>query len=295
MNGAALSLALVTLVLWSCTPSLMLALVGQPPARIVGITFLLGALIGLPHVRRWRVPWRTFLLCAGTFAAYRLILMVAFELAPSVETSLLNGLHPLLIVLLPPLVLAGYTMRAWHVIGAALGFAGAALAVTRGHLDFDAEYAPGYALALASAVMWAVYSLLLKRLPPFPSMANGGFMLAAGMLALALDALESTWRAPAPPLDATAWMALIALGLGPTGIAYTTWDAAMKRGDPRLVGSVMYLSPILAIALMAGFNGQRLSWDVVVGGSLLVVGAVVGAWPTLREAWRTRQRDGATG
>jgi drug/metabolite transporter (DMT)-like permease len=288
MNRSALVLALTTLLLWSCTASFMLRLVDLPATRVIALSFLFGGLVGVFHLREWRVPLRTFLLGTLTFVAYRLTVMAAFTIAPGMETNLVNGLHPLLIVLLAPTMLTGYPVRAHHLVGTLLGFAGAAIAVTGGHVAFELRYAPGYAMAGGAAVIWAVYSLLLKRQAPFPSMAVGGFMAAAGALGLVLDLITSIWAPPTPPMTLAAWLWIAALGLGPTGIAYVTWDAAMKRGDPRIIGSLMYLAPLTSTALIMLIDGQPLTWGIAAGAVLLTTGATVSAWDLLRDAIRGR-------
>ena len=36
------------------------------------------------------------------------------------------------------------------------------------------------------------------------------------------------------PETITQWLAIVALGIGPVGIAFFTWDIGMKRGDIKL-------------------------------------------------------------
>jgi drug/metabolite transporter (DMT)-like permease len=284
MTRSALLLALATLLLWSCSAAFMLRLVELPSPRIVGISFLCGALVCVGHWRQWKVPLRTFLLGTLTFVAYRLTIMQAYKCAPGIETNLVNGIQPLLMVLLAPAILAGYPLRANHLVGTALGFLGAVVAVTGGHIDFELRYLPGYAMSAGAAAIWGIYALLLKRQAPFPSMAVGGFMAAAGLLSLGIDALGAIHGPPAAPMTPAAWVWVVALGVGPTGIAYVTWDAAMKRGDPRIIASIMYLAPLTSTTLISLITHQPLSRSIAAGAVLLTVGATIGSWDTLRAA-----------
>jgi drug/metabolite transporter (DMT)-like permease len=34
------------------------------------------------------------------------------------------------------------------------------------------------------------------------------------------------------------------MGLGPMGVAFYLWDAALKKGDPRHIGVLSYLTPL---------------------------------------------------
>ena len=45
---------------------------------------------------------------------------------------------------------------------------------------------------------------------------------------------------------------MVALGLGPVGGAFVLWDVGMKRGDPRLLGTLAFATPVPASVLVAG-------------------------------------------
>ena len=67
---------------------------------------------------------------------------------------------------------------------------------------------------------------------------------------------------------------LAALGLGPMGAAFYLWDYAMKRGDPRAIGTLAYATPILSTAILALSTGRP--WTLSLGvATLLVAGAAV--------------------
>ena len=59
------------------------------------------------------------------------------------------------------------------------------------------------------------------------------------------------------------------------GIAFYLWDVAMKRGDPRVVGTLAYATPILSTALLALSTGPRAERHRSAIATLLVVGAAV--------------------
>ena len=40
------------------------------------------------------------------------------------------------------------------------------------------------------------------------------------------------------------------VGAGPMGAAFFTWDAALKRGDPRVIGSLAYLTPLTSTMVL---------------------------------------------
>jgi drug/metabolite transporter (DMT)-like permease len=291
---AAALLALLSVLIWSSLALLNSRVNAIPPFLSVGLALCIGGLVGLFRAREWRLPWRTFAVGVGGIFGYHALLFAAFRVAPAVEVNLLNYLWPLLIVLLSPLFLRGFRLGARHVLGALLGLAGAALIVSGGHLGLDLAYLPGYLLAAAAALVWASYSLLTKRLPPFPTGAVGGFCLVSGMLSLGIYFLGmaispgATAPAAAPHLGPLDWLFLVLLGLGPMGGAFYSWDAALKRGDPRVIGALSYLTPLLSTMNLVLLGGKRLSPVAIIAMSLIVAGAVVGSLDVIKAALRRR-------
>jgi drug/metabolite transporter (DMT)-like permease len=71
------------------------------------------------------------------------------------------------------------------------------------------------------------------------------------------------------------WLAVLALGVGPVGLAFYAWDIGMKRGDIRLLGVASYAAPLLSTAflMLAGYaeTSAMLAFAAVLiaGGGLL--------------------------
>lgn len=275
---AALVLSLFTILVWSSLAVLGARMGNIPPFLSVGVALTLGGLVGLVKVRDWRVPLSTLAIGVGGIFGYHALLFTAFRLAPAVEVNLLQYLWPLLIVVLSPVYLPGNRLGLHHWVGSLLGLTGAALVISGGRLSLDLAGLPGYLLAIGAAFTWSSYSLLTKRVRPFATGAVGGFCLASGLLSLALFALEE-WAtgAPFPVLTRADWGFLALLGVGPMGVAFYTWDAALKRGDARIIGALAYLTPLLSTLNLVLFGGKSLSWISISAMGLIVAGAAIGA------------------
>lgn len=273
------------IALWSTLAVLGVSLRHLPPLFVTGVALLVGSLCSIHRIRRWKVPLATLAVGVAGLAGYHAALFTALRRAPAVEANLLNYLWPTLIVLLSPLVLPAFRLRGAHLVAAAGGLAGAALIVTNGQLTIDAQYLPGYLWAIAAALTWALYSLMTRRLPFFPNEAVGLFCLLSGLICLALHA---ALEPPARPSPADAlWLVL--LGLGPMGAAFFLWDHAMKHGDPRGIGALAYLTPLLSTLWLAVFGGARLTGLSAAAAALIVGGAVLGG---LAGRSRVPARDG---
>jgi drug/metabolite transporter (DMT)-like permease len=275
MPAKAIVQSLLAILLWSVLAFLALRLSAMPPFLLIGIALCAGALCGVHRVRQWRVPPRVLLLGVYGLFGFHFCLFMALRLAPAVEANLINYLWPLLIVLLTPLFLRGYRLSARHVLAAVLGCAGAALLVTRGALAFDARALPGYLLAAGSAFIWASYSLMTKKVAAFPSAAIGLFCLCSGVLSLGVHFLFE----PRYALTLRDLPLLAALGLGPMGAAFFLWDAALKNGDPRIIGSLAYLTPLLSTLVLVVTGSGRFTVVSGVAMAMIVGGSVLGSLP----------------
>jgi drug/metabolite transporter (DMT)-like permease len=276
MPLSATLLALASILMWSFLAFLGARVSHLPPFLVVGIALCVSGLVGATRLRGWRVPLTTLLVGIGGIFGYHFLYFSAFQHAPAVEANLMNYLWPLLIVLLSPLFLAGYRLQVYHLLGACLGLSGAGLIITGGRLSLDLANLGGYLLAAGAAFVWASYSLLTKRLPPFPTAAVGAFCLASGLLALCAYWIGSG-RVSFPHLAGGDWLSLVLLGLGPMGAAFFTWDAALKRGDPRIIGSLTYLTPLTSTLLLTLVGGRELNWVSGLAMLLIVGGAAIGS------------------
>lgn len=265
--------------LWALLALFTVASAPVPPLLLSALSFGIGggvALVwlaasgGLGALRG--VPVSAYVFGTAGLFGYHLLYFSALRLAPPAEAGLICYLWPLLIVLGSGL-LPGERLRAGHVVGAALGFIGAALLVASG-LDGFSGAAGGYALALLAALTWATYSLGSRRMAAVPTAAVAVYCLGSAVLGgLAHLALEDT----AWPAGAMGWAAVIALGLGPVGLAFFTWDIGVKRGDIQLLGTASYAAPLLSTLVLVVSGYTPPTATLAVAALLITGGAVLAA------------------
>ena len=267
-------LALGAIALWASLAALGVALSHVPPFLLTGLSLLIGSLIALPlsrfDWRQWKVPPSTLALGVYGLFGFHFLLFIALRHAPPVQANLVNYLWPLGIVVMAPLFLPGVTLTSRHVLAALIGFAGAALAILGRGGSGEAVWAWGYIPALASAFIWSSYSLLTKRVAPFPTAAIGSFALVSGVLSLVCHALLE----PAVSLSAKDGALIALLGLGPLGGAFFLWDAALKRGDARQIGVLSFLTPLLSTLTLLATRGEWPNASVAIA-AVMIIGAAV--------------------
>ena len=264
--------ALGAIALWAFLATLGVTLKHVPPFLLTGLALVIGSVPAWPLARQWKVPARTLALGVYGLFGFHFLLFIALRLAPPVEANLVNYLWPLFIVVLAPVFLPELRLKIAHVLAALAGFAGAAIAILGSGSGAGAAWSWGYLPALGSAFIWASYSLLTRRVPPFPTAAIGLFGLVSGVLSLVCH-----WLLESPATLAPAdWLLVAAMGLGPLGAAFFLWDAALKRGDPRQIGVLSYITPLASTALLLAVTGRGMSASIALAAALIIGAAVVG-------------------
>lgn len=268
------------ILIWS-TLALLTALAGPvPPFLLVALSFGLGGLVSLgvilvtgrPLLAVLRQPLPVWLLGIGGLFGYHFLYFLALQSAPAAEANLINYLWPLLIVLFAGL-LPGERLGRAQLAGTAAGLAGTLLLVTGGKgITVQADYLPGYLAALAASVTWAGYSVLSRRFGSVPTEIVAFFCLATAVLAVPCHLLFETTVWPA---GLAGWAVILAMGVGPVGLAFFVWDHGVKRGDIQTLGALSYATPLLSTGLLIAAGRAGWSWPVIAACLLIVGGAVV--------------------
>ncbi len=265
------------ILLWSLLALLTIFASPVPPLQLNAMTFGIGALVGLVWTARRGfavlrgVPLRVYVLGTAGLFGYHFLYFTAFRLGPDASTGLIAYLWPLLIVLMSGL-LPGARLSARPIVGAALGLIGAALIV----LQAPSTGAPLAALALAflCALVWSSYSVASAFVREVPTEAVTVYCAATAVLsALAHLGFEQTqW-----PVGALGWASVVALGLGPVGIAFFTWDIGMKRGNIQFLGAASYAAPLLSTLALVAAGISTATPALALAALLITAGAALAA------------------
>lgn len=267
--------------LWALLALFTVGSAPVPPLQLNALCFAIGGAIGLVWVGTTdgfavlrTISWKVYVFGTAALFGYHLIYFSALRLAPPAEASLIAYLWPLLIVLFSGL-LPGERLRPLHVIGAVVAFGGAALIVARGGVFASAEALPGYGLAFLCALTWSGYSLASRRLGSVPTAAVAVYCLAtAALSAVAHLALETT----AWPQNGLGWASVAALGAGPVGLAFYTWDIGVKKGDIQMLGTASYAAPLLSTLALVIAGTATASPVLLLAAAMIAAGAFLAAW-----------------
>lgn len=284
-RGKATAIGFTAILMWALLALFTIGSAPVPPFQLNAMCFAVGGLIGLAWTAKAgfgvlkTVSWKVYAFGTAGLFGYHFLYFTAFRLAPSAETGLIAYLWPLFIVLLSGL-LPGERLTGQHVLGALIAFAGAAVIVLARGGEGEGS-ALGLGLAFLCAVTWAAYSVASRGLGAVPTESVTVFCLAtAGLSLVAHLALEETvW-----PAGAMGWGAVLALGIGPVGAAFFTWDIGMKRGDIQLLGVASYAAPLLSTLALVAAGITQPSYAIGIAAVLIAGGAALAARASAKKA-----------
>lgn len=280
LRRRATAIGFVAVLLWALLALFTVGTAPAPPLLLNAICFTIGGTLGLIWTavsgglqQLRRVPIRIYVFGTLGLFGYHALYFSALRLAPAAEAGLIAYLWPLFIVLFSGL-LPGEQLRAGHLIGALLAFAGAAAILGGGASGIETQYLPGYSLAFLCALTWSGYSVLSRRLGDAPTASVAVFCLATAVLSWGLHfTLEDTiW-----PSGTLGWLSALGLGLGPVGLAFYVWDIGVKKGDIQLLGTSSYAAPLLSTLILVLFGVSDPSWSLAIATTLITAGALLAA------------------
>jgi drug/metabolite transporter (DMT)-like permease len=267
-----LILGVITILCWGSLATFGNLLLHLPPFYLLGVVFIMGSLPSWFKFKEMFPSGKILLWGSLGYFGYHFFLFYAFRHAPAIEANLINYLWPVLMVLMSPIAFPEEKLNWYHYVGGALAVTGCVFLVFGEGGQFKSENAYGYLLAFLAALTWPVYSIGKKKMPPTSVWAIGGFCFVAGILCFITHALiephvviqfEDAWK-------------LFLMGVGPFGIAFYSWDLALRKGDARLMGALAYLTPVISTLGLIIFTNQEMGPTTFMAMILIIGGASAG-------------------
>jgi drug/metabolite transporter (DMT)-like permease len=250
------------------------------PLAMAGVRVAGAALLLLP-VLRWRGEWpalrrhwRALAVVGLTNSAlpFALFGYAALHLTGGLA-AIFNAATPLFGALIAWAWLREL-LTPWRVLGLVVGFVGVAgLALVKAGDTSAGGPVLAIGACLAGPLMYGFSaSFTRRRLAGVPSMAVAAGSQLSAALALAVPA-ALTWPAVAPAPGA--WLMLLALSALCTGLAYVLYFRLIANAGPANAMTVTYLVPAFAVAWGALFLGETLTWPMVLGCAVILLGTAL--------------------
>ncbi len=267
--------------------TMAVALRGFPPFTIVLARTAMAALVlGLACVAmglrlpRGRQAWTT---CAGMGLLNNAIpftlIVAGLQFIPSGLAAVVNAATPVFAVLCAHWLADDERLTPNRLAGALTGVLGVGILVGPAAFDLTrGGEALGIALCLGACLSYGlsgVWSRRVKRVGLAPLPAATGQCATAALLMLPLVVLvDQPWALPAPPVEAV--LALLALGLVATALAYALFFAILAGAGATNTMLVTLLVPVSALllgwAVLGGaLSPRQVAGMVVIGAGLLLI------------------------
>lgn len=236
---------------------------------VIGAAILLPLAVATGRIRLVRGHWRWVV-------AFSLVEMTFTLLALTwAETRITSSMAALFIATVP-IVTALIARRAGlddrltgtRLVGMGVGFAGVAALV-------GLDVSGGELLAIAALVVTVLgYSLgpiiIDKRLGEVPALA----VVAVALSINAVIYAPFAWLTrPTEPVPASAWWAVVALGVLCTAIAFVVFFALVAEVGPSRTTLITYVNPAVAVVLGVLILGEPATLGIALGFPLVLLGS----------------------
>lgn len=253
-----------------------------PPFLMAGTRYVLAGLLLSAIVwfakgsRRMPITWRDL---RAVLVAAVLLLVCGNGLLSYSEMRLEAGTAALIVATVPLWMilidaLLSKKLGALSVAGIVLGTLGvvALVGAPSAHVSL-----PAAALVLVGSLSWAIGSVYARRhsegkanpLLPALEMLAGGIVLC--IVGLVRGEAPQVHLAQLPLTAISGWLWLVVPG---SMIAYSAYGYVVRTLPTNVVATYAYVNPIVAVVLGALLLKEAIGWNVVLGGSAIVLSVV---------------------
>jgi drug/metabolite transporter (DMT)-like permease len=275
-----MSAAVAAVVVWALVPvGIRFFVFRIDPFLFNVIRFAASGAVAVPlfvRARPWRWPAedRLLLICCAVLAVpgYNVPVALAARTISASRLGLLIATEPVFIVLFT-LLLRRQRIRARVWIGSVLALGGVAL-TSQGPSSSEGFSWLGTLQGLLGAASWSCYTVLAARLNQrYSTFGVTGAVVVVGAIALMAISVPMIGNTAMP--DSATFAMVAGLGLASSMLGFLLWNYAAARVPAERMGLMLYLIPIVCVFAGVGFLNEPLTRQILLGGTLTVVGVWV--------------------
>ena len=228
--------------------------------------------INLIYIKNWKLITLLSVLSVSIFNTF---LNIALTTTSVISSSLMPAFTPALIILLSFLIYNS-TITVFQSIGAVVSFFGFITIVLRGSLInlSQLDFVTGDLWMLSAVVCWAIYSVLLKKIPKnFDSIVFLFLIFFIGnLIVIPFYILESSIYNTFLLNEKYGWSIVLFVGIGPALISYLFWIKSVKIIGAGKSGLFLNLIPIFSGFISIIFLREILEIYHIIGAILIFTG-----------------------
>ncbi|MDG1237243.1 MAG: DMT family transporter [Amylibacter sp.] len=220
----------------------------------------------------FKAVWRYFAL-GGVFSIYFVLMFEALKTAPSISSSAIFTLTPIMSALFGWLLLRQVTTR-WMALALSVGGVGAIWVVFRGDINAILRFdvGQGELLYLLGCFAHAFYTPLVRRLNrgEHPAVFTLGTIIAGGVILSAISAknLAAVEWSTLPPIF---WIGFAYISIAATASSFFCVQYATLHLPSAKVMAYTYLIPSWVIIWELGFGSNLPPFVILVGVAATIV------------------------
>jgi len=253
-----------------------------PPVLVVAGRIVIGALI-LCMLAMWQgqsflsliAYWKIIIVLALTGNCVPFFLITwGQQYVDSGLAGILMAMMPLSTILLAHFFVSGEAITANKLIGFVVGFVGVVILMLP-QINADTQYQWLHLLAMLSilcgAISYAINSVIAHQLPNISlTLLSSGVLMAASVLILPISIWSSYgWI---PDVSNSALLALLILGLFPSGIATIVYFSLIRRAGAAFMSQTNYLIPLWAVFIGVVFGHEYISLNAMIALAVILSG-----------------------
>ncbi len=254
-----------------------------PPIGLAFWRWALASALVLPFVWRpllagWSVLREHFakmlVLALLGVSGFNTFVYLGLQTTTATNSVLIQSTLPLLILPLNWLLFRA-TVGGRDMISIALSLAGVFFIMTAGEpwRLAEVDWNRGDFWVFGAALIWALYSVLLRWRPPeLDPRAFLGFTLAAGCLILLPFYIAETLAGMPVHWNPSVVLTVAYVAVFPSALAYLFWNRGVAAIGANAAGHFIHLMPVFGSIMAVTFLGERFAWFHAVGAVLVATG-----------------------
>lgn len=254
------------------------------PAGVVLSRLFLGMLtmLVISVVMRSPLPprryWRPLFIAAVLMTSGGWVLFAFSEqYISSALAGIMNGATPLATLVVVLLAFPEERPTPQRIVGLAVGFGGV-LIVVGVWQGLGAGTWLGIGACILAVTGYGISYPYVRRHLATGSGALGPMTFATGLMimgTLQIAPVAAVTGFAHSPLTTSVVLAMLALGILGSGIAYILNYVVIHRSDATTASTVTYVITLVAVVSGAVLLGEHISWNQPLGGALVVLGAAI--------------------
>ncbi|MNH96080.1 putative amino-acid metabolite efflux pump [compost metagenome] len=278
------SLALLTILIWGTTfISTKILLIDFMPVEILFFRFLLGYVVLILIYSR---PLRTesfreelLFMAAGLCGVtlYFLVENIALVYTLASNVGVIVSIAPFLTAVLAQFFLEGEKLHGQFLFGFGIALTGIVLIGLNG--SFILKLNPlGDLLAFLAPVVWAIYSVLMRRISQrnYHAIGSTRRVFFYGLLFMIPALFLFEFHLDLGRLgDIENIFNMLFLGLGASALCFVTWNRAVGLLGAVKTSVYIYLVPVITVAASVLILQEQITWVTGLGTGLTLLGSLI--------------------